>query len=526
MVLLGIAVRVSAYATFRSFWMDESDLALNIVHRPMGQLLFAPLDYMQGAPLLFLFFAKLFGLMFGYHEAALRLAPFLGGIASIFLFAWILNRFIGKIGTLVGLGLFVLSGGLIYYASELKQYSTDVMAGLILLALTLYFVERPLETRHFIWLAVAGIVMGALSHPALFMLIGAGGVLFMKALLDTPIGFRMRGKVVSILGIRSMDSPALSPAPDYRTLWKLLAVWGVWLVFYVGLYFVSLRALSINNGLLSYWSGLFMPLPPWSNLSWFNSSVGALLLILLPPAWFPRILLGLLAAVAWFSLFRRNPWLGLFIPLVFMASLAASALHKYPFGDRMILFLYPLVFLLAAELFQRIFELLRRFQQPPIALGLTGLTVLLAFGGYAANGFNLLGHPLLKEEYKAVYQYYLDHKVAGDRMYLYSSARRAYAYYRDVYGFDPENVIIGGEYRDAPEKYTQEIAPMFQLDEPIWFLLSHPCPYCEIDEEEYIAAYFQQNCALTDEYHAEGAAVYRFVDCVRGSTMRSVIPMP
>jgi hypothetical protein len=57
LILIGIALRLAQYMANRSLWLDESCLALKILHRSLGQLL-EPLDYGQAAPLAFLMVEK------------------------------------------------------------------------------------------------------------------------------------------------------------------------------------------------------------------------------------------------------------------------------------------------------------------------------------------------------------------------------------------------------------------------------------------------------------------------------------
>ena len=85
LICWGAMLRLTQYLSNRSLWLDESSLALNIVNRSFSQLL-KPLDYGQGAPLGFLILERLAVHVFGTHEYALRLFPFLCGIISLLLF--------------------------------------------------------------------------------------------------------------------------------------------------------------------------------------------------------------------------------------------------------------------------------------------------------------------------------------------------------------------------------------------------------------------------------------------------------
>ena len=52
-ILFGTLLRLTQYLSNRSLWLDEANLALNIVNRSFLQLL-KPLDNNQGAPIGFL----------------------------------------------------------------------------------------------------------------------------------------------------------------------------------------------------------------------------------------------------------------------------------------------------------------------------------------------------------------------------------------------------------------------------------------------------------------------------------------
>ena len=103
LVLLGVALRAVAYFGNSSLWLDEILLSRNIIELPMRELLLAPLALDQVAPRGFLFVEKLAVTAFGPHELALRLFPFLCGLASVVLFRRLAER------TLTGAAVPVLS---------------------------------------------------------------------------------------------------------------------------------------------------------------------------------------------------------------------------------------------------------------------------------------------------------------------------------------------------------------------------------------------------------------------------------
>jgi uncharacterized membrane protein len=131
-IVLGIVLRLTQYLIDRSLWYDEALLALNILHRPLREI-FQPLQYHQGAPIGFLVLEKLATTLAGKSELALRIVPFAAGIASLFLFSHVAKLFVSAKSALLALLLFALCPSLVYYSSEVKQYSSDVAVTLVLL---------------------------------------------------------------------------------------------------------------------------------------------------------------------------------------------------------------------------------------------------------------------------------------------------------------------------------------------------------------------------------------------------------
>src|SRR3989339_1408501 len=130
-ICLGIVLRSFQYMRDVSLWLDECFLALNITNRSFPELL-KPLDYTQVAPVGFLMITKLMVQTFGNNEYIFRMFPFVCGIISIFLFFRVAKYFLTKEAVIIALGLFALSGHLIQYSGEFKQYSSDVAIALFL----------------------------------------------------------------------------------------------------------------------------------------------------------------------------------------------------------------------------------------------------------------------------------------------------------------------------------------------------------------------------------------------------------
>jgi len=129
--LVGFFLRTYFYIINRSLWLDEAMLALNIVNRSFLDLL-KPLDLDQAAPVGFLLLQKVAICLLGVRDYVLRIVPMLSGLLSIPLMYAVTSQY-RQSCVFFSLALFALSPKLIYYSSELKQYSTDVLASLLLL---------------------------------------------------------------------------------------------------------------------------------------------------------------------------------------------------------------------------------------------------------------------------------------------------------------------------------------------------------------------------------------------------------
>ena len=318
LVLAGFVLRLRPYLANRSLWLDEAMLANNILSRSFAGLT-QQLSNDQGAPIGFLFLQKTVTLLLGDSEYALRLLPFLAGCLSLVLMFLLVRKVASPFAGGLALALFAASTALIYYSSEVKQYSSDVAIALALVLLFLKYECTEIKPWDAFLLSFAGVVAVWFSHPALFILGGLGLALF-------------------IFALRSKDT---------RRLIILLVVALAWGLSLAALYFINLRQLASHQFFLDFWREGFLPHDSsairW--LAWCLQApfVDLLGLRLLYP------ILALLFLIGSFVLTRRLPRFGLFILLILLLALFASFLELYPFAGRMILFLTPLLTLLLAQ---------------------------------------------------------------------------------------------------------------------------------------------------------------------------------
>ncbi len=453
-VFAGVLLRLRQYLIGRSLWLDEALLALNILQRTFLQLT-QPLDYSQGAPLLFLWTEKLLTELIGNGENVLRLLPFLSGLFALFLFPLIASKYQSPRAALWGTILFAFADPLIWYASEIKQYSGDVLATLLALALFLTLVQKRLRTSDAILLAMAGVLLIWASHSAIFTLVSAALIAFL---------------------VRFHQG-------DRQQLFVVLAVGAIWSGGFLMSLIFSLDNLAGNQILLNFWKIGF---PPQTGgalafLEWFQQRfldlfVETLDITLVAVA----IILYLVGIVV---MARRNgPFaLSLVLPVVFV--LAAAVLNRYPFFGRLLIFLFPLILILIAEGLDRllIWPEDRRYLQ------VAGSLILLVFlAPQVVEGLSYVSSPKYREDIAPAIQYVYENKLPNDPVYIYYSSRIPFFYYKERYPIADDSVILGVYSRDDWEAYGREMEELAQKHTRLWLIFSHVHTGGGGNEEEII----------------------------------------
>ena len=112
--------------------------------------------------------------IFGNSEYALRLFPLLSGIISLLLFYQLAKRFLRGYAVPIALAFLASLNQLVYYATELKQYSSDVAVTLFSCLLVTEIFRKKLSINRVIFFSVLGALTIWFSHPAILVLAGFG----------------------------------------------------------------------------------------------------------------------------------------------------------------------------------------------------------------------------------------------------------------------------------------------------------------------------------------------------------------
>jgi hypothetical protein len=327
-IALGVILRLADYRNNRPFWLDEEFIAESVVGRPILEF-DRPLAHDQLAPPLFLVVTRTASRGLGASTYGLRFVPLVFGITALVLLAKVARRLVAPRAVPIAVALAAVSDDLIYYSTEFKQYSCDLMIALGCVLLGCYLGSRELTPRRLLTGAVLGIVALWASFPSVFVLAGVG--LWLAG--DAAIG------------------------RHWRRLAALALLGTIWVVSFGACYAVSRKLLAEGPFMWVWWDFAFLRLPPrslgeaagvfWQFVNVFTDPVG--IMTPLNPVAGALLSLGLFT-LGLVSLATKRRWGSLIVLTVPIAlAMLASALHRYPFHGRLLLYLVPSFLLPVAE---------------------------------------------------------------------------------------------------------------------------------------------------------------------------------
>ncbi|HUB26550.1 MAG TPA: glycosyltransferase family 39 protein [Tepidisphaeraceae bacterium] len=402
-VLAGAVLRVRNWLHWRSLWLDEIYLAHSVVTRGFHRLLLSPLDYWQAAPAGFLVLERTCVDLFGSGERSLRLPSLLAGLAALPMFYGLARRILSLRAALLAILLFSCLVPLIYYAQEAKQYSTDVLSALAILMTAVSVDLHPKSRGRLVVYAIVGAISLFFSISSVMVLAGTAAVLAISR------------------AARSKKLIAALPLAIVMGMWALLEVLNV------RVFLLPLMRGPVHEGLYQYWvaAGGFPPLEPDQFMGWIWKSLrnligsyetmyisGSDLGILVA-------LIGLMGMI-WS---RRGTAAMLLISPLPLALIAALA-RKYPFGDRLAVYLVPSIALLMAAGIDFLWgaEGGRRWM-----LGF--LVAAMVIWGSVARSVYVFRFPAGREETRQAYEWIRRNWRAGDMLFLSHLSIPSFDYY-------------------------------------------------------------------------------------------------
>jgi hypothetical protein len=479
LVVIGASLRLWQYLANTSLWVDEIFLTTSILDRPMRQLLTTPLAYGQVAPKGFLLLEKLLSASLGPSDLVLRLFPLLCSLAGLIGFAFLVRLLLEGLAAPVALALFATAPPLVAYTSQVKQYSSDVAVAVLLLCLAADLAMRKVSLRR-------SLVAGALGAISVWFSVPA--VLVVAALVSSLALVAWSGR--SKAGAR--NSLALIPA---------LAMWSISALAAVA---VSLATMSAHTYefMHQYWAEGFLPTPPWRaiELRWPWRELKALVGLGGPASLgypFPRLYL-LLIGLGFWLLWRR---LGVRATLLLMpvaVTLSAAIIHQYPFADRLILFLVPILLIALAASVDWLYQRAASWSE------YLGWFLCIVLVGPLLYPIAAYPPPYRIENMKPVMAYLEANWRAGDAVYVFHGALPAFGFYSADYGFRESDYVIGGCHRGENVRYREEL-DAFRGRPRVWVVLTHAIP--SYHERDDIVSYLDAIGVRRDYFAAQSRAV-------------------
>jgi hypothetical protein len=352
---LGIALRVITYLWNRAMWLDESSLRGNVADVPILDFS-APLSHDQLAPLGFLIVERAMATFLADRNQVLRFLPLVTGLAALVLFERLARHVLQRRAAMVALVLFAFSDDMIYYSSEFKPYSLELLFGIAITLITSAALGRCPSPRLVVWMGILLATAPWFSFSSAFVIAGAGVVLLGDALLAG----RLRTAMLWLtMGLGWLANFAVAYQASHALLKPETSMYRFWDFAFLHLGVPPTReALLKSGGLL-----LEVFVNPLNLLTPGGSQLGIFL---------PMIML----IVGSVSLARRSSETFLLLTAPIVLALAASISRYFPFHGRLMLELVPALFLLIAEGTEWV---ARRFPSPSAIVYKTLLFVLLSF---------------------------------------------------------------------------------------------------------------------------------------------------
>ena len=498
-VLLGVVLRLREYAFNRSLWLDELNLANNIITRGFGSLT-KPLAAEQAAPIGYLWLTRLSVTVFGGSELALRLVAVLGSLVALAVFALLARRLLPPTAAAVATLLFATTPNLIVYSSKVKQYSTDVMAAVVLIHATCCLPARLrwTEAARFAGLAAA---LVWLSQPAI------------------PVAFCCAA-VVAGRGVRA-------PRDVLRLLPGTALLGASVLVEYL----VALRRQSMDATLKTYWRAGFPP-SHGSRLTWL---VGDLRSILTDPfAMHATNLALLLGLVGLMTLLVRRCWIAAaLIGSVLLIAVLLAVAGLYPLRQRLALYLEPAVFLLlvaglawAPPWPPGSRAMSRRARLTAVAVSaLVAVALVGTAGSGIARGITILGHPIDITAGREAIAFVAGRQQPGDLVY----SERGWAAPTVRYYGPRLHVFQNGTFGWVPAKTEGGtcVPPRFPTGVTrVWIVFAHRASSYPEDRALMYLSAFGQQATVEQSYAGYGGSGAYLLDLTRPSLSSPPVRTP
>lgn len=489
LLLIGVGIALFELLYNRSFWTDESAIAMNIVDRGYLGLL-KPLDSYQMAPILWLWVVETFSHLVPDSEVGMRLPSFLAYMCSLYLFQRFLRSHLHSGAAIAfGVALFVFNRNLLFYATELKQYGMESLVALFLAVVSL---DPDMDEGRRMRVATIGGCLG--------ILLSMISVIMLPSVMAAFL-LRRWGRL------------------DASFLRRAIGMGLAWSAVFIAYYLLFLHNHPSQAYKLANINGVFPPYPSegkaflYGHVSFFkivfrDFAFSAKNTVGLTPnrsEWLNLAFLGALFGMGlWGMVRRRSLLLLLLLPTVLHAILAS--LHIYPYITRLYLHSYSFLCILAAVGTDE----LASMTGPKYKSLLSGIFLALA----ALLGVLFLPKNLGREveESKPVLRGISERARTGEPLYIYIHSGSMYDYYARTGRFTPKGPVTHSRL-NHPAGWREQYAELPVSGGPFWVFFAH---IKDGDDRNLLDSAVSAGLRVTDSVKAKGASAYR-IDPVPGN---------
>jgi hypothetical protein len=410
------------------------------------------LSYAQVAPVGFLMVEKGAVGLFGTSEYSLRAFPLACGILSQILFWQLATRVLN--GWLVPFAVGLLSLGIpfIYFSSQVKQYSSDVAAAVLLLFAAVEIRRRGVTRARACGVGIIGAIVVWFSQSAAFVLAGIWSALLVMAWTERD---RVAARMLAIGGVLWATSASAAALLAMRNLSDL-----------------------DRDYFRAFWADGFMPFPPTTvaDAGWLlNKLVWAFGTFApgmsrtsggLNYRWSAVFTITMFAGLWAFWKSERNRDVALFVGLPVVVVAVLSAAKLYPFTARLFTFLLPGLLLSTAAGADQI---LTRW---PSRVQFLTPAFLAVIGGSPVYAIATALPPFWLQHLRPVVAHLFARREPEDAVYVFFGAGQAFHYYAQRYRLTMDNAVVGSCSVEKPRQYLHQI-DQFRGKPRVWILLTH-----------------------------------------------------
>jgi hypothetical protein len=465
----------------RSLWTDEAAVAMSIVQRGFAGLL-EPLEYLQVAPILYLWLVKAGSLLVTDSEIGLRLPSYLAYLGTLALFFLFLRRHMGSgLAVAAGLAIFVFNNRLLFYGTELKQYMFEALVSMALI----YILFSDWEERRKM---VASAVVGCLS-------------------VGLSITFAMILPAVMLYFVLAQKGRW-----DRSFVMRVFALGLCWLAVFVPYYMAFLNDHPyLQNKQEVFEAGFPPPVTQlkqylhfllysfsyvFKDFGFSGKNLGY------PPflsEWPNFLLMAFLLILGFIRAFRKDRlFVVLLVPI--LLHVVMTSLKLYPMVNRLFLHAYPILALLISMGVDALLSG-EPFKKPMAASLFTA--ILLFFGVLFVNS----NYPKRMEEAKEVLKGVSAASKPGDGIHLYPASIAMVEYYRHIGVYRPTGRVVASQ-STTQEGWIGTVSEHSVNHAPFWLFFAH---FKKEDERNTLDKLDSLGMRLADSVKAFGASAYRVV---------------